>query len=138
MIQVSRTTFVAALLIVAAVTACPEKSSIWVIPGSTVERLEFGVGKSRNDSGGFWTSVVRVYRCDGPSAGPGADWVVHADTTKFPRLKRVIYGEVPPGWATGEGPAPLTPGCYRAAISGTGKTEFHVQPDGGITERQAD
>lgn len=118
----------------AIVVGCPERSAIWVREGATARRLEFGIGRYRDDQRGFPTSYLRVYSCEGPAAGKGAAWIINSDTAQTHTVNWVIYGELPPGWTLVEGPAKLKPGCYRAAISGTGLTEFQVDPDGNITE----
>jgi hypothetical protein len=63
-------------------------------------------------------------------------WVVSAtEATKPPYPTRVVYGQAPPTYVVSEGPHPLTPGCYRAWILGTGATQFVVQDDGKVVEQ---
>lgn len=126
----------AALLAALILMGCPEKSAVWIVDGSTATRLEFGIGRTRDDPRGFETDGIRVFRCDGPSAGEGAVWAASVDTVGPGPVKRVVYGDPLPGWRSVQGPSPITPGCYRAAISGTGRTEFEVKPDGSVVEKK--
>ncbi len=115
--------------------ACQQKTAVWVEQGSTVSQLVLRFGEKHGRPGGAQIGVVRVYGCDGASSGPGAFWAVgpHGGTADFTRL---VYGETPPGFVSDEGPLPLTPGCYKVAISGTGTTEFEIDPDGKVTEKR--
>lgn len=126
----NRGVLLSALLLV---TGCPRRSAVWVVPGSTAERLEFGIGPARGDSTPIHLGGFRVYRCDGPSAGAGALWTVGVESADAPRLNRIRYGTIPPGYE-GLEPVPLEAGCYRAAIGGTGTTRFVVYEDGNVTE----
>lgn len=63
-------------------------------------------------------------------------WVVGPRGGTAP-WRTVTYGVTPPDGVSDEGPRPLTPGCYQAAISGNGRTVFDVAPDGRVTERVA-
>ena len=47
---------------------------------------------------------------------------------------RVVYGEPPTGFQSERGPEPLVPGCYQAAILGTGGVQFMIDLDGGVRE----
>jgi hypothetical protein len=114
---------------------CPERSAIWILPGSTAESLEFGIGRARGDTIPIDIGALRVSPCAGPFTGEGAYWAVAVESPTAPAIGRVRYGEAPVGSQVTQGPIALTPGCYRASISGTGSTEFVIEDDGRVVER---
>jgi hypothetical protein len=126
----------AALILFVGITACPQKTAVWIEPGSTVKHLVFNVGPKRGRTGLKGLGYLRIYPCGGPTAGPGATWVAGVDYGSGV-VHQVLYGQVPPGFTASEA-QPLEPGCYMAAISGTGRTRFEVRPDGDVIEIPAD
>ncbi len=114
-------------------TACPQKTAVWVEEGSTAGHLVLGIGSRRGHPGDADIGVVRVYRCDRTSDGPGASWLV-GPMGRTEQIKRLVYGETPSGFSSEQGPEPLTPGCYKVATSGTGTTGFTVDSLGTVTE----
>lgn len=116
-------------------TSCQQLTAIWVEPGSTAFRLVFGVAERRGGSRQVFVTSLRVERCFSSAVGPETYWdTSRADSRAVTDPRRVVYGIPPAGWASLRGPHPLTPGCYRATIEGTGMVEFQVQPDAGIVE----
>jgi hypothetical protein len=124
-----------AIALMPLLAACPQRTAVWVEPGSTAAHLTIGVGKKRGQPGGADIGVVRVYRCDGAATGEGAMWAV-GPSSGTGDVRQIVYGQTPAGFVSNQGPQPLTPGCYRIDVSGTGKTEFQVGNDGTVTERQ--
>ena len=51
-------------------------------------------------------------------------------------VARIVYGTPPAGWRSAQGPHPLTPGCYRAAVADAPPLEFDVFSDGRVTARR--
>jgi hypothetical protein len=116
------------------VLACRAKTAIWVMPGSTLRHLEFGIADTVGGSAYVSFGVLRVYECGAPDVGSGAAWALsHEPTTsRVTWPNRITYGATPPGFHPDQGPQPLHPGCYRATILGTGRTQFVVRPGGEI------
>ena len=116
-------------------TACPQRTAVWIESGSTSNHLVIDLGSKRGSLGDADIGVVRVHRCDASPTGSGAAWVVgpNGGTARFSRL---VYGETPSGFISSQGPTPLVAGCYRVEISGTGQAAFYVGRDGTVTERQ--
>ncbi len=136
MIRLNRNrTFSLLMLLTPILAGCPQRSAVWIEQGSTATHLTLGLGKKRGTPGGADIGVIRVYRCDSPATGEGAMWVV-GPSGGTNDVRRIVYGETPPGFVSNQGPHPLTPGCYRVDVSGTGKTEFQVEKDGIVTEHQ--
>lgn len=114
-------------------TACPQKTAVWVRSGSTPEELVFEFGTARGEKGLVDVGVVRVERCASSSPTSVAAWVVWP-TSGTVAMSEIRYGAVPQGFAA-QGPAQsLTTGCYSVVISGTGRTTFTVDSLGIISE----
>lgn len=122
------------LLMSLTLTACPQRTAVWVRDGSTADNLVFQFGTSRGEPGGAQIGVVRVYHCDGPATGPGAAWVVGPEGGTAD-VRELRYGQTPAGFTSDQGPSRLEAGCYRVDVSGTGKTEFVIDSTGRVTER---
>jgi len=128
-----------ALLVVGilALTGCPQRTAIWIVPGSTRDSLVFALGDRRGHEHSFQWGL-RVDRCEDPGRGYYAGkalwsaWVDHSKIWHWPT--RVTYG------VAGEGieePAPatlLSAGCYLASTNGTGDVAFTVDSTGGVVE----
>lgn len=124
----------ATILGLLAAVACSEKTTVWVIPGSTSTHLEFGISTSKGGTQPAEFVGVRIYPCRGPDVGTGAHWAIYrvGDTSPYPT--RVVYGQTPEGFVTVQGPTALKADCYRVEIGGTGRTEFLVSNEGVVTE----
>lgn len=135
-------------LLVAFLMACPQISAVWVIPGSTSSDLRFGIGRERDEPGTLVVSVFRVDACGDSTEGGAARRLMwgagFARNTTFEQreLTEIRYGQMPAGFEPLIGQADtaltLTPGCYRASVGGTGRTQFDVTSDGSIIERSTD
>jgi hypothetical protein len=128
------------VLLVAALAACPQRTAVWVEPGSTVERLRFQVAERRGGTEPLDIGLFRVDRCGAwAEAGERPTPMWGAGTSR--PLSVIEYGVMPPGAMPliGQADTALTliPGCYEAMISGTGHTVFDVTADGHVIEREA-
>ncbi len=127
------------ILLSVASTSCPRRTAVWIIPGSTLERLEFGVSNKRGGTRAIEFVVLTVYRCEkandlSPTALVWGVGPASVDLTRIVWPTRIVYGVVPPGFQSEQGPESLRPGCYRAAIGGTGATQFEITVDGQVRE----
>ena len=81
-------------------------------------------------------AAFRVDACDARGSPPiDTQWLTVAAGEPQP-VTRITYGVSPNGWRTAQGPHPLLPGCYRAAVAAGPPLEFDVLTDGRITARQ--
>jgi len=115
---------------------CLRRRVIWVVPGSTRSHLVFGISdKVGGDHAVSW-SLLKVYRCGVTDSGGGIEWLV-TDVAPLEDTgpTRVVYGDVPPGYQSSQGPAPLTAGCYWAEVGGgsSGKIQFKLNEDGSAS-----
>lgn len=122
------------MLFTVSLTGCPQRTAVWVRVDSTASNLVLQFGRERGIPGGAAIGVIRVYRCDGPATGDGASWVV-GPVGGTNDVTQIRYGETPPGFSSDQGPLPLTPGCYKVDVSGTGKTAFVVDSSGKVIEQ---
>lgn len=82
-------------------------------------------------------AAFRVDACAPTGGAPfEAVWLTRSPTDEGQPIDRIAYGIPPAGWRSVQGPHPLVPGCYRAAISRAAPFEFDVRPDGRIIERR--
>ena len=83
-------------------------------------------------------SVFRVDACASRGSPPiDTHWLTIAPDAKgLPPVGRIVYGVAPQHWRTAQGPHPLIPGCYRAAVSNGAPLEFDVLADGRATARR--
>jgi hypothetical protein len=127
----------AAVLIAAALAACPQKTAVWIPENSTAASLVFHLGQERGRLHDVALDVLRVRRCDDTSSGQFADstsmWTLYA-VDRAPEVSRVRYGEIPQGFRSAVGPRALGPGCYTVHVSGTGSARFSVAGDGRIAD----
>jgi len=124
--------FAAALLL--GLTACPQRTAIWIGQGSDATRLEFLLGRTTGQEGVVRFYTLRVDRCDTTDSGTSAHlWMIGEPSTGQPAYPtRVIYGIRPPGFAELVPPQPLTEGCYVARLGGTGLVQFRVTSTGAV------
>jgi hypothetical protein len=134
MVQVA-TVMLGALML----TACPQKTAVWIPGGSSIGSLVLRFGPERGRDGDVALDVVRIYKCadsagvGGAAADRGAMWVLYA-ADRGQMVSSLRYGETPVGFRSAVGPVPLAPGCYIAQISGTGRTRFRVGSNGGVSD----
>lgn len=118
---------------------CPKETAIWIEPGSTSERLVFRVSTERGKDTPTEFYVLNVSSCPEPNVPARTYWVLSAsDTGPAKPPTRIIYGVAPEGYRSEVGPFALTPGCYQAAVVGTGRTKFLVGADGLVSEIEVD
>jgi len=117
-----------------AALACEEKTALWIIPGSTANQLEFGVSHRRGGTKPIEFQILNVHTCPGASGQEVEYWVLVADSSAVPSA-RIRYGVPPPGYRSLMGPLSIDPGCYHAAIAGTGRLQFEVGADGRVLEQ---
>ncbi len=120
-------------VVVVLVAGCPRKTAVWVAPNSTSTRLVFGVATKRGGDEPIGPGSLAVHPC-GTAAKSAALWALSTDSGAVSVPLSLAYGEEPAGHHTTIGPKPLTMGCYRANVSGTGSTEFEVLANGSVVE----
>jgi hypothetical protein len=114
--------------------ACPAETSIWIRPGSTIHRLEFGISDRRDGTQPVPFGALRVMRCSGTYDESSVVWLLTPDDSGSVYPLSVTYGEPPRGFVSSLGPGQLGPGCYRADILGSGKVQFRILADGSVIE----
>lgn len=62
-------------------------------------------------------------------------WVIGSGGANTPAPARVVYGDVPRGYAEQTAAQPLRPGCYRVTVSGPAWAEFVVNADGSVSAK---
>jgi hypothetical protein len=118
-------------------TACPMRSAIWIIQGSTASHLEFGISNKRNGTEGVQWAGLGVLDCH--TRVPHDQhvyWSIERDPTSWSDESptRVIYGTPPAGFRSLSGPETLRAGCYEAFVGGTGDVEFEIDSAGLVKE----
>jgi hypothetical protein len=117
------------------VAASCEPPSITIEPASTATAATFVIHAGPT-ARPMMIAAFRVDRCDAKGApAPESRWLTMAPDTAEP-ISRITYGTPPAGWRSVQGPHPLAPGCYRAAVSNAPPLEFDVSPDGHVTARR--
>ena len=118
----------------AVVTAgCRDAGGIALADGSSIARLDFTLSAG---TGAARIAAFRVDRCNARgSPAPESHWLTLAPD-RAESLARITYGTPPPGWRSVQGPQPVVPGCYRAAIANAPPLEFDVLPDGEVKVRR--
>lgn len=118
------------------VSACPEETAIWIQPGSTVGHLVFDIGRDRGQREAVGIGVLIVETCSSDDYHGVIMWgMTGIGGTAY--TDRAVYGVPSPGFATSYEKHALTPGCYVALISGTGRVRFDVRRNGMIVERDS-
>jgi hypothetical protein len=126
----------------ASLSACPERTSIWLDGSSTAQQPVFGLARERHRPKLPLANlqVLMVTLCaDNGASGWRPLWqMVGADpNSRGPVPTLIAYGKAPsPRWATTVPAQTLSPGCYRAEIGGTGWVRFDITPNGSIVERE--
>ena len=130
------------VLFALALAACPMKSAIWIVPGSTRDHFEFGISDKRlGDRAIQWGGLaVSDCRTNANETTQKRYWVLERNPKfwngNWPN--RITYGDTPADFTTTLGPEPLKPGCYEASILGTGYVAFLIDSDGAVRELDAD
>ena len=114
------------------------KGEMWLEPGSTAQKMVFGVAEKRGASRPVrYLDYFAVRTCYDTTKAQQTLWEVRRSGSD-PVPTRISYGTVPPGFSTDVPPRPLEPACYEALMSGQGvghEVEFIVNQDGSIVER---
>jgi hypothetical protein len=124
---------VASLVLLLALAGCPQRTAVWIEPGSTASHLTFRVANRPGGSGHVAVAGLRVDPCAAAPdyRSPGA-WVISGMMGTSDSTHRVTYGIVPAGFEEAHPADSLVPGCYRVTISGTGRAWFIVSEDGRV------
>ena len=119
-------------------TACPERTAIWMVPGSTANHLEFEVGRRRGHPDPAAFRYLTMTACHG--ATKGFLWSVSQDASRrdVRGVSRVRFPKTPPGYGHYGPTGPLLAGCYEASVNGSGRTRVEVQSDGSVVESSVD
>ena len=120
-----------------ALTGCPERTAIWIEPGSTASHLVFRISDVRGGDKPIQVGIFRVDRFDQVSDRYDLYWGYGAVASPSSSMS-VSYGVMPIGAEPligGPSKAPeLEEGCYLAYISGTGQTVFVVDAENRVLE----
>ena len=117
--------------------ACPQKTAIWVVAGSTSNHLSLARGEKRHHEEGFAFSSLLVERCtDHSSSRPQIMWEIQwaGEVVPDPWPSQIRYGAAPEGFEETAPARDLTPGCYEAWAGGTGLIQFKVDSFGQVSE----
>jgi len=116
----------AALLSLPFLLGCQKKTAIWLIRGTTVDHLQFGLSREVGDSVRIPVGFLRVGICAGPDYGiVPPHWVLLRTDPSASVINRVTYGVEPLGYTSDSKPRSLTPGCYHVFADG-GRLQFEV------------
>ena len=99
------------------VVACSQSLAMWVIAGSTVDRLIFGVSYSQHDTVPVSVYSLAVEECYLPDTVPSRVYwkLLYAGYGSVPKFRQLEYGRVPRAYRSRVGPTPLKRGaCYYA------------------------
>src|SRR5919204_1032292 len=112
--------------------ACPQRTAVWIVRGSTISHLEFGISDRRNGTEAVFFGGFRISSCGSESQSGESVWLIEADSLNEIPPTRLVYGIVPLGFHNLKGPEPLKSGCYSVGMSGTGNLRFVIRPDGSV------
>jgi len=131
----------ALVLTIMIAVACSYGYAVWVVPGSTTEHLVFGLATKAYGDEVEGLQFFYVEPCDVRDDREFASRTWQIETgynVSEPRLARLTYGVVPPGFHVTRLPRPLKPGCYYASASATrghsGGGMFMVRPGGIVSD----
>lgn len=117
------------------ISGCRPSWEIGLQDGGTASDLSFSLSRAGRPQ----PAVIAAFRVDACTSrgNPPIDthWLTTAPDTAE-AVRRIDYGVPPAGWRSVAGPHPLTPGCYRAAVSAAPPLEFDVMSDGSIRARR--
>ncbi len=127
----------AILTLVAGTVACPRPAEVWIVGQAGASRPIFGIGSTR-EGRPTYLSHFSVRRC----SDQGTIVWHFSGSSDSPRLSRIEYPVLPPGYVRGSNrsqkdptPSTLAPGCYIAITDGSGAIKFEVAGDGMVRER---
>jgi len=118
---------------VAGLSACPKRTAVWVLEGSTSSRLEFVVGRRAGHEEVVRFYSLRVERCGDNSSDKRLVWMIGEPSSGRPKYpSRVQYGVTPAGFAEQVPPQSLAEGCYAVRLGGAGVTHFEITKEGAV------
>lgn len=110
----------------------PQRAAIWVLPGSTVDRLEFGVSRDSGTTVPVRVQGLAVSVCGGEAP---VVWRLTLVEPVAPVPTRFAYGLVPSGYTNEVPAAALRAGCYRVRVTGgRGIATFTVDSAGRVIQ----
>lgn len=119
-------------------SACPQKTVVWISHPSLARTPEFVVSQRRDREIPVRFYDLLVLDCSSLNQIPPAErvWHIAEDlaNTPHPYPTRVLYGQVPVGFQELTPAKPLTEGCYVAETLGTGRVRFQIDHDGKVIE----
>lgn len=121
------------LLVLAMVclTACPQRTAIWLAPGSTRDSLRFLISDRRGGEKVIRPAILRFEPCHASNLPV---WVIWDSLGASTPVREIVYGTRPPHFGENEPAKPLAAGCYRVGITGTGWVEFKITESGDAVE----
>jgi hypothetical protein len=114
----------------------PQRSAVWVAPGSKATDLTFVFGHERSAEAPIALGAISVHPCGTPG-GPAevnAMWFI-VSRSGAESMTRLRYGDSRPSFAVLVPPRALTPDCYDAEITGMGRTRLQVEADADVVDR---
>lgn len=115
---------------------CPEKTALWIQPGSTSEHLVFRVSSERGAETPLALALMRIDRYDRVRGEYDLFWGFDATMQRI-EVSEVEFGVLPDNTEPLEGAADeamLLDGCYLAFINGIGQVVFFVTQGGEVLE----
>lgn len=120
-------------VMVAGLSACPQRTAVWVLEGSTSSHLEFVVGRRTGHEETVRFYSLRVERCGENSSGKLSMWMIGEPSSGRPDYpSRVQYGVTPAGFAEQVPAHSLTEGCYTVRLGGAGVAQFEITKEGAV------
>lgn len=126
------------LLLLSFLAACPKRTAVWVIPGSSAALLRLGLGTRVGSTKEGPVGLLLVQRCGNVADKSLRVWALLPQELERPKgLPGVVtVGTVPPGYYQEGSGDSLARGRYLVATDGTGMTHFEVDSMGKIFELQ--
>jgi hypothetical protein len=101
---------------------CPREERIWLESGASRDRLVVLRGEQNGQPEGRWLRGFVVQTCAGGVFGGTAEnlWEVWINDSAPPRAypSRIVYGEVPQGYASPAAAKPIAGSCVRVVAGG--------------------
>jgi hypothetical protein len=126
----------AAVLCLLFLTGCPERTAVWVAPGSTAKSLHFQIANKRGGTTAVGVASFSVARCTASSDGGVESTVWALDNVGSENPMLIKYGEAPTGFRTVTPARPLRPGCYSIHLSGSQRAQFEIAVDDSVREME--
>lgn len=119
---------------IALLTACPKRTAVWVVEGSTPSKLQFGLGERLGHEKNGHVSFLVVQRCGNVGDSQLRIWALLPEQGgSGPGLPgRVYLGIAPPGFLQEGQGGTLGPGSYLALTDGSGRVGFTIDSSGAI------